>query len=98
MTMHLKKTHPFTPASPPRYPQARDMQTGGAKWITKIVKQTCKQYNKSAFICVHLRLFLVDNLQPHFTMEPVPASDSAGFLTQLNDVLIEINNSRRCEY
>ncbi len=97
--------HNFIPAAPlihspaPSLPQAHCMRTGGSKSILRddMITQTYNQFNKSALICVHLRLFLVDNLQPLFKIEPAPASDSAGFLTHLEDIFIKINNSRRCE-
>jgi len=53
----------------------------------KMVEQALPHLNNSAFIRVYLRLFLPDNLHTHFSMKPTPASDSARFLTQLNDKL-----------
>jgi hypothetical protein len=62
-----------------------------------MIKQIYHQFNKSAFICVYLRFVLASILPPYFSMKHAPASDSAGFLTELNDEFIEINISRRCE-
>src|SRR4030067_2903082 len=94
----------FTPAAPPVHPpapsphhsQARCMRTGGAKSIRRsdMITQTCNQFNKSVFICVHLRFVLDYFLLPYFSMKPALASDSARFLTQFNDIFFKINQWR----
>jgi hypothetical protein len=89
----------FFPAPSPLLPQARCKQTCGKKSMQghEIVMKIRNRFNKSAFICVHLRFVLVYILLPYFSIKTAPASDSARFLTQLNDKFLEINNSRRCE-
>ncbi len=89
----------FFPAPSPRFPQARCMRTGGAKSIRRndMIRQTRTQINKSAFICVYLRFVLDYILPPYFSIKPAPASDSAEFLTQTNDIFFKINCRRRCE-
>lgn len=62
-----------------------------------MIRQTYQRINKSALTCVYLRFVLNYILLPLFSMKPVPASDSARFLTQLNDIFFKINYRRRYE-
>ncbi len=51
----------------------------------------------SSLLIFYLRFVLVYILRPSFSMKPAPASDSAVFLTQLNDIFFKINCGGRCE-